>query len=95
MEEKLPIAYFVAVDSEDTQVVEEILKSLGDCIQLTPGFYLLASVEPKGKIIFSLDPLGIDSLKRYFLVQSTDVIWNVFEPHKESIVQGILKRCKL
>jgi hypothetical protein len=93
MEEK-PTAYLIAVESDEKRIIEEKLFALGDCVELIPGLYLLVTTEPQGKIIFTLDPMRIDSLKRYFVIEPSNAIWNAFDSDKESLIQGLLRSCK-
>jgi hypothetical protein len=85
-------AYFIAVESEDTAEVIQKLTELGEYVNLVPGFYLLVTKEPKGKILLALDPLAVRSLKRYFIIESTNVIWNVFGDDRDGRIAAIIKR---
>jgi len=84
--------YFIAIESEDDTEVLQKLSELGEYVKLVPGFYLLASKEPKGKILFSLNLLNVGSLKRFFLVESNSVIWNIYNDERDDRIRGILDR---
>ena len=85
-------AYFIAIESDDAESVAQKMSEIGECINLVPGLYLLVTEKSKSEILFALDPLRIRSLKRYFVIESTNVIWNVFDDERQARIQAIINR---